>query len=78
MTLEEKKARYDWLISQERWHRRQQPSKWHRSQIRWFKRQARRALTLSDIMTLTFRKHSAQLAAKCKASNALWRRACGA
>ena len=77
MTLDEKIKRRDWLWSQERWHRRQPPSAWHRSQIRWFKNRADRVMNFQDIVTLTFRKHSAQLAENCRASNALWKRVCG-
>jgi hypothetical protein len=74
MTLDEKKARYDWLSSQERWHRRQPPSKWHTSQIRWFKKQARGALTLSDIMTLTFRSNARRIFENVTTRNSLMER----
>jgi len=71
MTLDEKVARRGWLWSQERWHRRQPPSKWHKSQIRWFRNQAARALTFSDLVSLTFRRHTRQVVENAASSNAL-------
>jgi hypothetical protein len=76
MTLDEKKARYDWLRSQERWHRRQPPSKWHSSQIRWFKKQARRAIMHNDIVALTFRRHARRVVENVTTRNSLMERLC--
>jgi hypothetical protein len=74
MTLDEKVARRDWLRSQERRHRRQPPSKRHKSQIRWFKNQAARALNFQDIVTLTFRKNARRIFENVTTRNSLMER----
>lgn len=54
--LDERIKRYKWLLSQERWHRRQPPSAWHRNQERGgFRNKRRRVYTFSDLVTLTMR-----------------------
>ena len=53
--LDERVKRYKWLLSQERWHLRQPPSAWHRSQARWFRNKRRRVYLFSDLVTQALR-----------------------
>ena len=73
MTLDEKKLRYKWIKSQQYWHECRN-GKWHKNQAIWYKRQAKKVYSISDIVSMTIAKHAPQMASNIIANNAILKR----
>ncbi len=72
--MEFNEKRYDWLISQKKWHAKRE-GEWHKSQVRFYSRAARAMpLSLSYIVTKTIRENAPRLIANISKYNALFAR----
>lgn len=76
-SLDVRIARYEWLDSQRLWHttRAGDPQrwdrKWHRSQVRWYRKQMRGVLSITEMVSLVFRNHAATIVSSVTQSNTL-------
>lgn len=72
--MDANEQRYDWLVSQKRFHERKQ-GKWHKSQARWYRKAIRSVPGVWLIVIgRVFRKHSAAIAQNIVANNAFLER----
>lgn len=72
-----KEARFAWLRSQWRWHKRRlsgPDGAWHKRQSRFYLKESHKVFTFSEIVTRALIRNSGALADNVTSNNALFKR----